>query len=156
VKGEALAFGSGVVHHNAVKAALITDGWTITHDPYRIEYGGKDVYVDLAAERAQLDVVLAAERGTTTIAVEIKTFTGLSVLTDLQQAIGQYLLYRTWMRQTDPQRLLYLAVDVETATGVFAQEFGRIVADDVQIRLIVIDMTAERIKEWKHFPTTDR
>jgi len=60
------------------------------------------------------------------------------------------------MRQTDPQRLLYLAVDVETATGVFAQEFGWIVADDVQIRLIVIDMTAERIVEWKQFPTTDR
>lgn len=144
------------IYHNAVKAALIIDGWTITHDPYRIEYGGKDAYVDLAAERAQLDVVLAAERGTTTIAVEIKTFTGLSVLTDLQQAIGQYLLYRTWMRQTDPQRLLYLAVDVETAAGVFAQEFGRIIADDVQIRLIVVDIDAERIVEWKQFPTTGR
>lgn len=143
------------IYHNAVKAALIADDWSITHDPYRIEYGGKDAYVDLAAERAQLDVVLAAERGTTAIAVEIKTFTGLSVLTDLQQAIGQYLLYRTWMRQTDPQRLLYLAVDEETATGVFAQEFGRIIADDVQIRLIVVDIDAERIREWKHFPTTD-
>jgi len=76
------------IYHNAVKSALIDDGWSITHDPYRIEYGGKDAYVDLGAERAQLDVVLAAKRGTTTIAVEIKTFTGLSVLTDLQQAIG--------------------------------------------------------------------
>jgi len=72
------------IYHNAVKAALIADGWSITHDPYRIEFGGKDAYVDLGAERARLDVVLAAERGTTTIAVEIKTFTGLSVLTDLQ------------------------------------------------------------------------
>ncbi len=143
-------------YHNAVKTALIADGWTITHDPYRIEYAGKDAYVDLGAERASLDMVLAAERGRTAIAVEIKTFTGLSVLTDLQQAIGQFLLYRTWMRRTDPQRLLYLAVDVETAVSVFAQEFGRIVADDVQIRLIVINMTAERIVEWKHFPTTDR
>ncbi|MFN8569082.1 MAG: element excision factor XisH family protein [Kouleothrix sp.] len=51
------------IYHNAVKAALIADGWTITHDPYRIEYGGKDAYVDLGAERASLDVVLAAERG---------------------------------------------------------------------------------------------
>lgn len=101
-------------------------------------------------------MVFAAERGRTAIAVEIKTFTGLSVLTDLQQAIGQFLLYRTWMRRTDPDRLLYLAVDVETAVGVFAQGFGRIVADDVQIRLIVIDMTAERIVEWKQFPATDR
>ena len=95
----------------------------------RIEYGGKDAYVDLGAEREQL--ILAAERGRTTIAVEIKTFTGSSVLTDLQQAIGQFLLYRTWMRRTDADRLLYLAVDVETAAGVFAQAFGRNVADDV-------------------------
>jgi hypothetical protein len=54
--------------------------------------------------------------------VAITTFTGLSVLTDFQQAIGQYLLYRSWMRQTDPQRWLYLAVDVDAATSVFSQE----------------------------------
>lgn len=48
-------------YHNAVKSALIADGWTITHDPYRVAYGGKDAYVDLGAEREQL--VLAAERG---------------------------------------------------------------------------------------------
>lgn len=143
------------IYHKAVRTALLADGWTITHDPYRIEYGGKDAYVDLGAER-QPDLLLAAERGAMTIAVEIKTFTGLSILTDLQQAIGQYVLYRTWMRQADPQRLLYLAVDMETATNVFAQEFGRIVADDVQIRLIVVDIDAERIREWKHFPTTER
>ncbi len=29
-------------YHNAVKAALSADGWAITHDPYRITYGGKD------------------------------------------------------------------------------------------------------------------
>ncbi|RRR66815.1 MAG: fatty-acid synthase [Candidatus Viridilinea halotolerans] len=144
------------IYHHAVKAAIIADGWTITHDPYRIEYGGKDAYVDLGAEQASFDITLAAERDIKTIAVEIKTFTGLSILTDLQHAIGQYLLYRTWMRQTDPQRLLYLAVDMETASNVFAQEFGRIIADDVQIRLIVVDISAERILEWKHFPSTDR
>jgi len=59
------------------------------------------------------------------------------------------------MRRTDPDRLLYLAVDLEAATSVFAQEFGRIIADDVQIRLIVVDIDAERIREWKQFPTTD-
>ncbi|MDW8213224.1 MAG: XisH family protein [Roseiflexaceae bacterium] len=143
------------IYHKAVKAALVADGWTITHDPYRIEYGGKDAYVDLGAERQQ-GLLLAAERGTTTIAVEIKTFTGSSILTDLQQAIGQYVLYRTWMRQIDPQRLLCLAVDMETATNVFAQEFGRIVADDVHLHLIIVDIEAERIREWKRFPAIER
>ena len=100
--------------------------------------------------------MLAAERGPTRIAAEIKTFTGLSILTDLQQAIGQYVLYRTWMRTTEPDRILYLAVDVETAANVFAEAFGQIVADDIQIRLIVVDMGSERIVTWKHFPATDK
>jgi len=144
------------IYHQAVKAALIADGWTITHDPYRVGFGGKDVYIDLGAERDALDPMLAAERGTMRIAVEIKTFTGPSVIGDLEQAIGQYLLYRSWLRRTEPERLLYLAVDTEAALGVFEQEFGRIVADDLQIRLIVVDTTAERIVTWTHFPATDR
>ena len=144
------------IYHDAVKAALNNDGWTVTHDPYRLDYGGKHAYVDLGAEREALDLMVAAERGTTRIAVEIKTFTGLSLLADLEQAVGQYLLYRTWMRRTEPERILYLAVDQETAMGVFAEEFGRVIADDLQIHLIVVDIHSERIVAWKHFPATDK
>ena len=39
-------------YHEAVKQALISDGWTITHDPYTLTVGQKDVFVDLSAERA--------------------------------------------------------------------------------------------------------
>jgi hypothetical protein len=144
------------IYHNAVKTALIADGWTVTHDPYRIEYGGKDAYIDLGAEREIADVVLAAERDATRIAIEIKTFTGPSVLADLQQALGQYLLYRSWMRRIEPERMLYLAVDTETAMGVFDAAFGQIVADEAQIRLVVVDMLMERIVAWRQFPATDK
>ncbi len=44
--------------HEAVKHGLIKDGWTITHDPYPLEFGGTDLYVDLGAEK-----MIAAERG---------------------------------------------------------------------------------------------
>ena len=44
--------------HNAVKNALINDGWIITADPYRIKAGGIQVYADLAADRP-----IAAEKG---------------------------------------------------------------------------------------------
>lgn len=44
--------------HNAVKNALIKDGWTITADPYMIEYKDLTLYADLTADRP-----LAAERG---------------------------------------------------------------------------------------------
>jgi hypothetical protein len=33
--------------HEAVKNALIKDGWTITDDPFRIHYEDADVYADL-------------------------------------------------------------------------------------------------------------
>ena len=144
------------IYHNAVKAALIADGWRVTHDPYRIEYGGKDAYIDLGAEREAHDIVLAAERDTTRIAIEIKTFTGPSVLADLQQALGQYLLYRSWMRRVEPERMLYLAVDTETALGVFDAAFGQIVAEEAQVRLVVVDMLAERIVAWRQFPIIDK
>lgn len=57
------------LYHNAVKSALVKDGWTITHDPFTITFGRRDVYVDLGAER-----MIAAEKGNERIAVEIKSF----------------------------------------------------------------------------------
>ncbi len=43
--------------HDAVKNALIKDGWTITHDPFTIAYEEVSLSADLAAERP-----IAAER----------------------------------------------------------------------------------------------
>jgi len=34
-----------------VKKALISEGWQITHDPYRIDVGFTDLYIDLGAKR---------------------------------------------------------------------------------------------------------
>ena len=90
--------------HQAVKNALVKDGWTITDDPYLLEYGEEVLFVDLAAER-----LLAAERGSERIAVEVKSFVGRSPLNDLQGALGQYALYLSVLEIIDPQRKLYLA-----------------------------------------------
>jgi hypothetical protein len=43
--------------HNAVKNSLIKDGWSVTDDPYVIEYRKTKLYADLGAERP-----IAAER----------------------------------------------------------------------------------------------
>src|SRR3954463_401373 len=65
-------------YHDCVKNALIKDGWVITHDPLRLPWGKKDLYVDLGAEQ-----LLAAEKGEVRIAVEIKSFLGRSEVDDL-------------------------------------------------------------------------
>jgi hypothetical protein len=39
------------IYHEAVKKALIKDGWIITNDPLVLQFGGVDLYVDLGAEK---------------------------------------------------------------------------------------------------------
>jgi XisH protein len=39
------------VFHEAVKNALVKDGWTITHDPLSLSFGGVDLYIDLGPKR---------------------------------------------------------------------------------------------------------
>src|SRR5258708_33705788 len=57
------------LYHDAVRHALEKDGWTITHDPLTLSVGGRDIYVDLGAEKP-----IAAEKEGRRIAVEIKSF----------------------------------------------------------------------------------
>lgn len=37
--------------HNAVKTALIKDGWEITDDPFTLRFGGVNMSIDLGAEK---------------------------------------------------------------------------------------------------------
>ncbi len=67
------------IYHDVVVQALIADGWTITHDPLRLTFGGREVYVDLGAERP----TLAAEEDGRKIAVEIQSFLNQSPVHDL-------------------------------------------------------------------------
>ena len=53
--------------HELVIIALEKEGWMITHDPYHIDLGFVDLYIDLGAER-----LLAAIKESEKIAVEIK------------------------------------------------------------------------------------
>src|SRR5215211_2587302 len=103
------------LHHDAVVAALIADGWTITHDPLHLPYEGRNFFVDLGAERT-----VGAEKDGRRIAVEIQSFAGLSEVRDLQEALGQYITYRTLLGESDPERVLYMAVRRTTARGILA------------------------------------
>ncbi len=93
------------VYHRTVKNALLKDDWTITHDPFAIPYGDHNLFVDLGAEK-----LLAAEKSGLQIAVEIKSFISRSQVNDLENALGQYLLYRSLLKRREPERVIYLAV----------------------------------------------
>jgi hypothetical protein len=113
----------------AVVAALVKDGWTITHDPYTVRFGAVRVHADLAAEK-----LIAAERGPDRIAVEVETFGGPSPVHEFEGALGQFMLYLALMRRADPGRELYLAVPVETHETLFAREGIRAVFETTASR----------------------
>ncbi|MFN8486664.1 MAG: element excision factor XisH family protein [Caldilineaceae bacterium] len=132
------------IFHNAVKNALIKDGWTITHDPYTISYGQEDVFVDLGAER-----MLAAEKGHQKIAVEIKSFIGKSDIRDTEIAIGQYTFYRSLLQRSEPGRVLYLAVPYSAYVTTLNKEIVRPVLEDIDVKLLAFDPGEEKVVIWK-------
>ena len=52
------------IYHDIVKRALQKDGWTITHDPYKIPLSNRTLKADLGAEK-----IMAAEHGLEKIVV---------------------------------------------------------------------------------------
>jgi hypothetical protein len=132
------------IYHDAVIQALTADGWTVTHDPLTISFGGKDLFVDLGAER----VALAAEKGGQKIAVEVQSFLSPSPVRDLQEAVGQYDIYRAVLAESEPERPLYLAVPRRVYEGLLSERFGQLVVTRVGLRLLVFDEQQRRVVQW--------
>jgi XisH protein len=132
------------IYHDTVKNALIKDGWTITHDPLRIRLArGRNLFVDLGAER-----LLAAQRGVEKIAVEVKSFTRPSDMKDLEEAIGQFVLYTQLLKRYYPEHILYLAVTDKIRKTVFEEEAGQTMIEDGIISLVTFDPIEEKIVRW--------
>lgn len=129
--------------HNAVKNALIKDGWTITHDPFIIEYKELTLYADIAAERP-----IAAEREGHKIAVEVKSFVGASKIQDLKIGLGQYEIYISLLEITDPKRKLYIAISEKVYDEFFILESIQVIINRLQVPLIVVNLETEEIVKW--------
>jgi hypothetical protein len=131
------------IYHNTVKQALQKDGWTITHDPFPLEIGRKRLSADLGAEK-----LISAQKRQKQIVVEVKSFVGQSDVRDLEQALGQYILYQQILDEMSIARLLYLAVPQRTFNSVFEVELGQILLKRKIIRLLVFNDDQEVIVQW--------
>ena len=113
--------------------------------PLKIDVGGTNVFVDLGAER-----LVTAERGNARIAVEIKSFVGMSDVQDLKEAVGQFFLYELALEQSgqDKDRELYLAVRTSSYKAVFVDGIGKLFLRNRSLRLVTFDADTEEIVEW--------
>jgi hypothetical protein len=93
------------IYHEAVKNALIKDGWTITADPYPLEYEDVELYPDLAVEK-----LISETQKQRKIIIEIKSFISLSLVKDFELALGQYIFYRDLIQLAqDEYQEIYLS-----------------------------------------------
>jgi hypothetical protein len=93
------------LYHKNVREALEKEGWTITDDPLHIDLEETYIEIDLAAE-----MVFAAERKGKKIAVEVKSFLGKSIISEFHTVIGQFADYRDALEESEPDRILHLAL----------------------------------------------
>lgn len=82
------------------------------------------------------------------IAVEIKSFLRTSAITEFHDALGQYMNYLDALDHLDPNRILYLAVPIDTYEIFFLSPYGQHVIQRYQLKLIVYKTTHEEIVKW--------
>ena len=131
--------------HEIVRDALEKDGWIIVRDPFFLRVSEKiGIFLDLAANK-----LLIAEKETLKIAVEVKSFVGLSAVTDFHLAVGQFLNYRLALEEFEPNRILYLAIPDDIYHNFFQDSFIQKVIESYCIKLIIVNPEKGEIILWK-------
>lgn len=134
--------------HDIVKIALEKEGWLITHDPYELKLDDLDLFtsklkIDLGAEK-----MLAAEKGTEKIAVEVKTLSGPSLIYEIHNLLGQYLNYQLGIDVQEPERILYAAIPEKAYNILSPQGFIQMMLAKYKVHLIVYEPNSQTITNW--------
>lgn len=131
--------------HYAVRTALEKENWLITDDPYFLRDKNKNIKyeIDLGAEK-----LLAAERGTEKIAVEVKSFSKASFTHEFHSVLGQYLTYLKGLKQIEPDRILFLAMPLFAYNRLQEHPLLLEIIEEFSINIIVFDDENEIIVEW--------
>ena len=130
-------------YHQTVKNALIKDGWTITFDPYPIKYEEVKLLADLAGEK-----IISATREGHKIVIEIKSFLSRSPMREFETALGQYLIYQTFLSFTHPDYQVYLAISNTIYEKFFNQIAIKLILEKYQVLLLIVDINKEEIIKW--------
>jgi XisH protein len=131
------------VYHQTVKVALVKDGWIITEDPLTLKVGGRLAFIDLGAEK-----LFAAEKAGRRIAVEVKSFISPSPVKDLEQALGQYIMYSQVLERQKFARSLYLAIPQTVFLDFFSEELPQLMIELNNLSLLVFDADSEEVVQW--------
>lgn len=131
--------------HDVVRHALQQAGWRIVTEQFMLEEDDLRVFIDMVAEPTA-GMRLPLSNGS--IAVEVKSFTGASFVTDLHEAVGQYLLYADRLEAQGYAQTLFLAIPTRTYNAYFHRPGVRRLIQRHQVRLLVVNLNQAEIETW--------
>ena len=131
------------IYHDTVKRALEKDGWKITAENLHLPWGGTRAFIDILADK-----IFVAEKEGRKIAVEVKSFIGKSNLSELEKAVGQFIIYRFAMRREEPERELFIAVGEKIYNKFFVHPDVIELVETEDLRIIVFDELKQVIVRW--------
>jgi hypothetical protein len=132
------------IYHDAIKNALIKDGWRVTADPYPLEYEDIELYPDLAIEKIDSDAKKQRK-----LIIEIKSFISASLFKDFELALGQYIIYRDLIKfsQSEYQEI-YLAIKSTIYDTFFQRKSVQALIHVNSVSVVTIDVDQEEVVQW--------
>ncbi len=131
--------------HYAIVKALENAGWNVVADPLTIDLTEDDTFfdVDLAAEKkAQLIDVQRI------VAIEVKSFSGGSIINAFHEALGQFLNYQAAIEEQGLNMELFLAVSKEGWERLNEYKFIQRRSLQYQLQFLVVDIASKKIDKW--------
>jgi hypothetical protein len=122
--------------------ALENEGWYVNPKPYYVEKDDRRAFIDVVASKQSNGT---HER---IMLAEVKCFVDQnSSTTELYVALGQYLIYRSLLTETNQLIPLYLAISEQVYRAIFDSIVLRVV-EEARIKLLIVDLGVERIVRW--------
>ncbi len=90
---------------------------------------------------------ISAQKGNDKIVIEVKSFLNPSFIYDLERAVGQYIIYRNFLKKTAPDHQIYLALTQFVYQANF-DETIQLIVDENQLKLIIVNAEQEVITKW--------
>ncbi len=129
--------------HSSARRTLEKDGWVITDDPLVLVLEQTLLKADLGAEK-----FFTAEKEGHKIAVEVKDFDAVSVISELEKTMGQLQLYQWALEEQEPERELFLAISQDIYIKHFQKPIFQLAVRRNKINLLVYEPSQEVILQW--------
>ncbi len=128
--------------HNAVKNALIKDGWEITAENFEFRF--KEFKLDGDLEAQKID----AEKRIDKIFIKINNTFSASTMSDFEHTLGQFLLYRVVLSEIKPDFKTYLAFSEYNYNRFYDSRAIRTFIEEEKLSIIVVNLEDKTITKW--------